>query len=317
MSTRNAVEVSNLTKRFADLVAVDHISFQVRQGELFGFLGPNAAGKTTTIRMITGVIKPDEGAATIFGYDIVKEGLMTKQLMGIVPEMANAYVDLSAWNNLMFIGELYGVPKTKREMIAERLLKELGLHERKDHVVKGFSRGMKQKLLLCMAVINEPRILFLDEPTSGLDVESQWLIRDMIRELNEKGTTVFLTTHNMEEANQLCDKIAIINHGRIATIDSPEQLRSRSSGLQSVEVSFSKAVNVNELTKIQGVNEAKKRGDRVRIYVDDPSVVIDKLVEFAHSRKNRIASLSTLAPTLEDVFLKFVREGKEEDFYDN
>jgi ABC-2 type transport system ATP-binding protein len=315
ISTRNAVEVSNLTKQFADLVAVDHISFQVRQGELFGFLGPNAAGKTTTMRMLTGVIKPDEGAAAIFGYDIVKEGLRTKQLMGIVPEMANAYVDLSAWNNLMLIGELYGVPKIQRQMRAERLLKQLGLHERKDHIVKGFSRGMKQKLLLCMALINEPRILFLDEPTSGLDVESQRLIRDMIRELNEKGTTVFLTTHNMEEANQLCDKIAIINHGRISTADSPEKLRSRSSGLQSIEVSFSKAVNINELTKIQGVNEAKKTGDKIRLYVDDPSVVIDKLVEFARSRKIKIISLSTLAPTLEDVFLKFVREGKKGGFY--
>ena len=316
ISTQNAVEVSNLTKQFGDLVAVDHVSFQVRQGELFGFLGPNAAGKTTTIRMLTGVIKPDEGTAAIFGYDIGKEGLRTRQLMGIVPEMANAYVDLSAWNNLMLIGELYGVSKMQRRMRASRLLKELGLHERKDHIVKGFSRGMKQKLLLCMALINEPRILFLDEPTSGLDVESQRLIRDMIRELNEKGTTVFLTTHNMEEADQLCEKIAIINHGRIATIDSLEKLRLRSSGLQSIEVSFSKAVNFNELTKIQGVNEAKKAGDKVKLYVDDPSVVIDKLVGFARSRKIKIISLSTLTPTLEDVFLKFVREGKKGGFID-
>jgi len=289
-------------------VAVDRISFQVKKGELFGFLGPNAAGKTTTIRMLTGVIKPDGGTASVFGYDALREGLKTKQLMGIVPEMANAYVDLSAWNNLMLIGELYGVPKKQRREVASRLLKDFGLYERRNHLVKGFSRGMKQKLLLSMALINEPQILFLDEPTSGLDVESQRLIRDIIREFNKNGTTVFLTTHNMEEANQLCDKIAIINHGKIAAIDSPKRLRLRSSGLQSIEVSFDKAVNVEDFSKVQGVNEAKKMGDKTRLYVDEPSVVIDQLVNFARSKRLKIISLSTLAPTLEDVFLELVKE---------
>jgi len=289
-------------------VAVDHISFQVKKGELFGFLGPNAAGKTTTIRMLTGVIKPDEGAAYVFGYDTLREGLKTKQLMGIVPEMANAYVDLSAWNNLMLIGELYGVPKRQRREVAGKLLKGFGIYERRNHLVKGFSRGMKQKLLLSMALINEPQILFLDEPTSGLDVESQRLIRDMIRGFNRGGTTVFLTTHNMEEANQLCDRIAIINHGRIAAIDSPERLRLRSSGLQLVEASFDKAVNVEDLSQFLGVKGAKKTGDKIRLYVDEPGVVIDKLVDFARSKSLKIISLNTLAPTLEDVFLKLVKE---------
>ena len=289
-------------------MAVDHISFQVKKGELFGFLGPNAAGKTTTIRMLTGVIKPDEGTASILSYDILREGLKTRQLMGIVPEMANAYVDLSAWNNLMLIGELYGVSKKWRQKRASKFLKEFGLYERRNHLVRGFSRGMKQKLLLCMALINEPQILFLDEPTSGLDVESQRLIKDMIREFNKDGTTVFLTTHNMEEANQLCDRIAIINHGKIAAIDSPERLRLRSSGLQSIEVSFDRAVSVDELSKVHGVKEAKKTGDKMRLCVNEPSVVLDKLVDFARSKRLKIISLNTLAPTLEDVFLKLVRE---------
>ncbi|MHA1861871.1 MAG: ATP-binding cassette domain-containing protein, partial [Candidatus Ranarchaeia archaeon] len=256
----------------------------------------------------TGVIKPDEGTASIFGYDILKEGLKTKQVMGIVPEMANAYVDLSAWNNLMLIGELYGVPKKERQERASKLLKEFGLYERRNHLARGFSKGMKQKLLLCMALINEPKILFLDEPTSGLDVKSQRLIRNMIQEFNKSGTTVFLTTHNMEEANQLCDRIAIINHGKIATIDSPERLRIRSSGLQSIEVSFEKRISVDELSKIHGVKEAKKRGDKIRLYVDEPSVVLDKLIDFARSKSIKIFSLNTLAPTLEDVFLKLVKE---------
>jgi ABC-2 type transport system ATP-binding protein len=290
-------------------VAVDHISFQVKNGEFFGFLGPNAAGKTTTIRMLTGVIKPDEGMASILSHDVMREGLKSRQVMGIVPEMANSYVDLSAWNNLMLIGELYGVPKGLRRERATGLLKEFGLYERRNHLVRGYSRGMKQKLLLCMALINEPQILFLDEPTSGLDVESQRLIRDMIGNFNKKGVTVFLTTHNMDEANQLCDRIAIINHGKIAAIDSPEKLRLRSSGLQSIEVSFDKGVDIEELSKFHGVNEAKKMGDKIRLYVDEPSEVIDKLLEFSRSKKQKIITLNTLAPTLEDVFLKLVKEG--------
>jgi ABC-2 type transport system ATP-binding protein len=296
-----------LTRSFGDLVAVDHITFEVEAGELFGFLGPNAAGKTTTMRILTGVIRPDGGTARILGYDILTEGLKSRQLMGIVPEMANAYVDLTAWNNVMLTAELYGVPKQDRRTRAEKLLKEVGLYQRKDNLVKGFSRGMKQKLLLCMALIHEPQLLFLDEPTSGLDVESQRLIRNLIRELNEQGTTVFLTTHNMEEANQLCDSVAIINQGRIAAIDSPERLKSRSKGLQSIEASFSKPVDINELKKISGVHDVKKAGDKWRLYMNDSDRVINGLVDFSRTRNTKIVTLNTLAPTLEEVFLKVLR----------
>ena len=290
---------------------MDHISFEVKKGELFGFLGPNGAGKTTTIRMLTGVIKPDKGSASIFGYDVVKQGLKTRQLMGIVPEMSNAYVDLSAWNNLMLIGGLYGVSKKQRTERAINLLKKFELYERRKQLVKGFSKGMKQKLLLCMALISEPQILFLDEPTSGLDVESQRLIKDMIREFNANGTTVFLTTHNMEEANQLCDRIAIINHGKIAKIDSPERVRLQSSGLQTIEVSFDKPVNTEDLVRLQSVNEAKKIGDKLRLYVDETGTTIDALVDYSRSKKLNIIALNTLAPSLEDVFLKIVKESEK------
>ena len=308
MSSENAVEVKGLSKRFNGLLAVDNVSFEVKKGELFGFLGPNGAGKTTTIRMLTGVVKPDKGTASIFGYDILKQGLKTRQLMGIVPEMANAYVDLSAWNNLMLIGALYGVSKKQRTERAGSLLKKFGLYERRKHVVKGFSKGMKQKLLLCMALISEPRILFLDEPTSGLDVESQRLIKDVIREYNANGTTVFLTTHNMEEANQLCDRIAIINHGKIAAIDSPERLRLRSTGLQSIEISFNKPVDTHELLSIKGVEKAAKMGDKLKLYVDKTSPVINALVDYSRSNGLNIVTINTIAPSMEDVFLKLVKE---------
>ena len=307
MINENAVEVTNLTKCFNGLVAIDDISFDVKVGELFGFLGPNGAGKTTTIRMLTGVIKPEKGSASIFGYDVVRQGLKTKQLMGIVPEMSNAYVDLSAWNNLMLVGGLYGVNKNQRTERASRLLKKFGLYERREQLVKGFSKGMKQKLLLCMALISGPQILFLDEPTSGLDVESQRLIKNIIREFNADGTTVFLTTHNMEEVNQLCDRIAIINRGKIAKIDSPEKFRQQSCGLQTIEVSFDKPVDAENLLKLSSVNGANKMGDKIRLGVDDTNVVIDGLVDFARAKNLKIIVLNTLAPSLEDVFLQLVK----------
>jgi ABC-2 type transport system ATP-binding protein len=303
-----ALEVINLTKYYGEILAVDRVSYQIKKGELFGFLGPNAAGKTTTIRMLTGVIKPDGGIASVFGYNILEEGIQARQLMGIVPEMANAYVDLSAWDNLILVGELYGIPKKKREERANKLLKRFGIYERREQLVKGFSKGMKQKLLLCLALINNPQILFLDEPTSGLDVESQRLIRKMIREYNKDGVTVFLTTHNMEEANQLCDRIAIINNGKIAAIDSPEKLRLRSSGLRSIEVIFNKDVSDKDLSKVKGIREVKKIGDKMRLYVDDSSLVFEKVINFARSKGLKIISLNTLAPSLEDVYLKLVRE---------
>ncbi|WXG46590.1 MAG: ATP-binding cassette domain-containing protein [Candidatus Atabeyarchaeum deiterrae] len=308
MNAESAIEVSNLTKRYDDLLAVNHISFKVTKGEIFGFLGPNGAGKTTTIRMLTGVIKPDNGMASILGYDVLKEGLKSRQVTGVVPEMANAYIDISAWKNLVLMGELYGVPRKQREKTASKLLRKVRLYDRRNSLVRGFSRGMKQRLLLCMALVSEPQILFLDEPTSGLDVESQLLIKDMIREFNERGITVFLTTHNMEEANQLCDRIAIINHGKIVAIDTPEKLRMESSGLNSVEVSFEKQVRTEELTKIEGIREVKKTGDKMRLYTDQPSTVLERIVDFARSRGLKIVTLNTLGPTLEDVFLKLVKE---------
>jgi len=306
-----AVAVHNLTKHYGDITAVDNISFEVNHGGIFGFLGPNGAGKTTTIRILTGIIKPDEGKATIMGHDIEKEPLQAKQVMGIVPEMSNAYIDLSAWDNLMLIGELYGVPKKLRIERAKRLLEKFSLYDRRDQLVRGFSKGMKQRLILCMALINEPSILFLDEPTSGLDVESAKLMREMITELNDGGITVFLTTHNMEEANKLCDRIAIINHGRIAAIDTPENLRMKSSSLQSIEASFDYMVNMDDLAKIPCVKQVEKMGDKIKFYTSDPNEALHCVMNYARLHNLRIITLNTLAPSLEDVFLKLTQTKHE------
>ena len=232
-----AIEVRNLTKRYGTVSAVDGISFEVKKGEFFGFLGPNGAGKTTTVRMLTGVIRADSGTARIMGFSA--GSLKAKQIAGVVPEMANAYNDLSGWDNLMLMAELYGIASGKAKERGESLLRNLGLLERKDSLVKTYSKGMKQRLILCMALVSDPGVLFLDEPTSGLDVQSARMIKELLRSLNAGGKTIFLTTHDMEEANQLCDRVAIINKGRIVAIDAPEKLRMATSGRHSVEVSFS------------------------------------------------------------------------------
>lgn len=289
-------------------MAVDHVNFEVGKGEIFGFLGPNGAGKTTTIRVLTGILKPDEGTALVSGHDVLKNPLEAKQCIGVVPEVSNAYIDLSAWENLMLIGELYGVPKKEREENAIGLLKDFGLYDVRKKLVRGFSKGMKQKLLLCMALVNDPEIIFLDEPTSGLDVESARLMREKVQQRNRDGKTIFLSTHNMEEANQLCHRIAIINHGRIAAIDTPERLRAQSMELQYVEVLFDKPVKLAELTKRAEIAKASLAGNKVRLYTANPSAVIEFIVYFARQNNLQILSLNTMMPSLEDVFIKLIKQ---------
>jgi ABC-2 type transport system ATP-binding protein len=251
--------------------------------------------------MLTGVIGSDEGSASILGY---KAGsLKAKQVTGVLPEMANAYPDLSGWNNLMFTAELYGVPGRKAREKGAELLQAVGLFPRKDDLVSGYSKGMKQRLILCMALVSEPQVLFLDEPTSGLDVQSARLINDMLRSLNASGKTIFLTTHDMDEANQLCRRVAIINQGKIVAIDAPEKLKLATGGMHSVEVSFSDLVSPEALAKLPGVNAVKTLGDKYRLYTTEPGELVASLVNYSCSSGLRIVSLNTLAPTLEDAFV--------------
>ncbi|MGB7788185.1 ATP-binding cassette domain-containing protein [Methanoregula sp.] len=301
-----AIEALSLSKQFGHLQALSHVDFTVSEGETFGFLGPNGAGKTTTIRILTGITTPTEGTARIFGKDIVRETIAARKQIGIVHETSNIYTDLTAWQNLMFTAELYHVGKAEREKRGTELLELFGLSERRDDHTKGFSKGMKRRLTLAMGLINNPRLLFLDEPTSGLDVQSNLIIRDVIRDLNDNGVTVFLTTHNIEEANLACDRVAIINRGRIAAIDSPERLKKTIQSVQSVEVAFDapQPVLVEELEQIPTVSEVIKQGDKFRLITEDPPTVIDGVMAFAAARRARVISITTLGPSLEDVFIR-------------
>jgi ABC-2 type transport system ATP-binding protein len=306
-ASENSIEVKDLTKRYGDITAVDRISFEVKRGEFFGFLGPNGAGKTTTARILTGVIRADVGIAMINGHRA--GSLEAKQVSGVVPEMANAYVDLTGWDNLMFVAELYGVPmNTARERSKVRL-RQLGLLERQNDRVQGYSKGMRQRLTVCMALICDPEVIFLDEPTSGLDVQSSRLIKDLLRDLNRAGKTIFLTTHDMDEANQLCDRVAIINKGKIVAIDPPEILRMATSRMRSVEISFSDSVNSDLLAKLPGVDSVKKFGDKYRLYTEAPGDLVITLADYASANGLKVISCNTLTPSLEDAFVTLI--GKE------
>jgi ABC-2 type transport system ATP-binding protein len=304
-----AIEVQNITKRYDGLVAVDAVSFDVRKGEFFGFLGPNGAGKTTTVRMLTGVIRADSGTARILGFDA--GSLRSKQIAGVVPEMANAYVDISGWDNLMLMAGLYGITAKEAEKRGESLLRTLGLLERRDSKVKTYSKGMKQRLILGMALISNPQMLFLDEPTSGLDVQSSRLIKDMLRNLNGEGKTIFLTTHDMDEANEFCDRVAIIHKGKIVAIDAPEKLRMTTRGRHSVEVSFSNSTSLESLKHLPGVNEVQKVGDKYRLYTDSPGELVVTLVNHASAAGLKIVSLNIMTPSLEDAFVALTEKEAE------
>jgi len=267
MNSEYAVQVEGLTKRYQQVTAVDHISFTVEKGEFFGFLGPNGAGKTTTIRMLTGIIKKDEGKTSIMGYPA--GSIRAKQLSGVMPELSNAYMDLTAWGNMMLMAEIYRVPVRQAKERSESLLQQLGLSERKDDLASTYSMGMRKRLVLAMALLSDPQLLFLDEPTSGLDVQSVRFMRALLRNLKLQGKTIFLTTHNMDEAAEMCERVAIINHGKIVAQDSPDKLSITAGRMFLVDVSFDKPVNPETLSSFPGVSrvetaQAIEAADRLR-----------------------------------------------------
>nr|MDO8043962.1 ABC transporter ATP-binding protein [Candidatus Baldrarchaeota archaeon] len=302
----NAIKAENLTKYYGNFLAVNNISFEVRQGEFFGLLGPNGAGKTTTIRMLTGLLKPTSGTAHVMGIDVVKNPVDVKAQIGVVSETANPYPEMTAWDNLMFAASLHDIQKREQKEQAENLLKLLGIYDRRNEKVENFSKGLRKRVAIAMALIHDPPLLFLDEPTAGLDVQSARMIREFLRRLNERGTTIFLTTHYIEEADMLCDRIAIIKNGKIIALDSPENLKSAKRREKVIEVSFDRyAADVEKsIAKLSTVSRVKKRGDKIRIYTSNFPKTIQEISSFAEENDLEIVSINTLTPTLEDVFVQ-------------
>ena len=306
MENKSAITVEDLTKYYGNFIAVDHVSFNVNNGELFGFLGPNGAGKTTTVRILTGVINAEEGRAVVMGYPA--GSLQAKQLSGVVPEQANAYIELSAWDNLMLMAELYRVRATEAKRRAEALLQEVGLHEKRNHLVKTFSLGMRKRLILCLALVSEPYILFLDEPTSGLDVQSTRLIRETLRKFRKEGKTIFLTTHNMDEASELCGRVAIINHGKLVAIDTPERLRIGAGRFHIVEIGFEKPFTPKTLSQLPNADKVEGAGNKMRIYTENPCSLVASIVDFTRSHSLTMVNLNIQPPSLEEAFIRLTEE---------
>jgi ABC-2 type transport system ATP-binding protein len=299
----NAIEAEHLGKRFSAVLALNDVSLAVSEGKIFGFLGPNGAGKTTMIRVLTGVLTPDAGTVHINGIDIHRHPLDAKMQMGVIPESSTVYGDLSTEQNLHLSGKMYGMPRALRDARINEILSRLGLDERRRNPVRTLSKGMKQRVSIACAIIHRPRILFLDEPTSGLDVQSRRLVIETIRHMNEQGSTIFLTTHNIEEANTLCQTVCVINRGKIVAQDSPERLKKMFNTTQSVEVSFDRAVT-RDLFTAEGILRAEACGDKWRLYTDNPDRILKYLVGRAERESIGITSLTTSGPSLEEAFVQ-------------
>ncbi|MFX1294670.1 MAG: ATP-binding cassette domain-containing protein [Promethearchaeota archaeon] len=289
--------------------AVDDINFEVMNGEIFGFLGPNGAGKTTTIRMLTGVLKPTKGNILIFGDNLWKNPIPIKQIMGNVPEEANVYIELSGWQNLILISEIYGISKKERIRQAETLLKKFELYEKRNLKAKKYSKGMKQRLLLCMALMSNPKILFLDEPLSGLDVVSGRIIKQLIKDYNKKGMTIFLTTHDMEVANELCHRIAIINHGKIISLDTPNHLKNLTQKYHAIEFDFIDSLFPKEIENLKNVIKIQEGNNGCRIIVKDVTKALFEIIDYIRSKNLTIKQINTFQPKLEDAFLEIIKKG--------
>ena len=301
----------DLVKRYDDIYAVDGISFSIRRGEIFGFLGPNGAGKTTTMRMLTGVISPTSGSISVLGLEMPRQANEIRNNIGVLPETANVYVDLTGQQNMDLFGNLYGL---KKEIVAERslqLLKKMNIYEARDRDAKTYSKGMRQRLSLAMTLMTDGEVLFLDEPTSGLDVESSREIRGVISERAAEGRTIILTTHNMQEAQDLCSRVAVINNGKIAAIDTPMNLRRTFEKRQSVVMNLSELIPRDSILALPNVEEVHISGLTIRCYSPDPGSVMMGLVELAKSQGIKVRSACTESAALEDVFLELIRPRRE------
>jgi ABC-2 type transport system ATP-binding protein len=304
------IDAENLTKKFGGITAVDGLTFHVNEGEVFGFLGPNGAGKTTTVRILCCLISKTSGQARVGGYEIGNDDLNSlkiRSIIGFLPDNVGLYEELSAYKNLDFYGKLYERTEQQRKESIERFLRLLGLWEKKDLPVGTFSKGMKQKMALARALVHEPKILFLDEPTVNLDPEAARTVRDFILELKKEKKTIFLNTHNLDEAQRICDKIGILKT-RLLTVGTPEQLRELFWSSKTI-IQLEKVNDfIVDAVKSQTSRNALIDGNRLIIDVASGEKENPKFIEAIVSAGGHIQYVSELSPSLEDIYLKVVRE---------
>ena len=314
----DVIVAEGLTKVFGDLVAVDHVSFRVREGEIFGFLGPNGAGKTTTINMLITLLKPTEGEAWVAGFSVLKEPGEVRKRIGVVFQEPTLDRHLTGWENLWIHGRMYGIDRSELKNRIKRALELVELERWADTVVMNYSGGMMRRLELARTLLCDPEVLFLDEPTLGLDPQTRARIWDYIEALRrDEGITIFITTHYMEEADKLCDRVAIIDHGRIIAIGTPEELK-RSLGVGVVYVKLPRAGGASLLAK--AVTEAgladevrPMKDGQLAIFVEDAPTAIPALFEEAAKLGLTISEVSYRMPTLDDVFLRLTGRGLRDE----
>jgi ABC-2 type transport system ATP-binding protein len=307
------IETENLTRKFGELTAVDNVTLKVNKGEVFGFLGPNGAGKTTTVRMLCCLISKTSGKARVGDFEVDREEdrLKIRKMVGYLAGDVGLYENLSAYKNLDFYGKLYEVPSGKREENTKRLLQLLGIWERKDDAVAGFSKGMKQKLAIARALIHEPQVLFLDEPTANLDPLAAKTVRDFILELKKEKRTIFLNTHNLDEAERVCDRIAVLKT-KLIRVGAPEDLeRSISSRRTVVHLESIVDSVLVAVKKLGTVKKLSTNENRLILDMDDPEKDNPQLVRAIVAAGGNIQYVTEERSTLEDVYLKLVRETEE------
>ncbi len=306
-----AVEAAGASRRFGRRVAVDNLTLQIGPGEIVGFIGLNGAGKTTTLRMLAGLLHPDEGTVRVFGYDTQARGFAAHGFVGVLPEDAAIRVTTTAWENLLRAAESRYVRPEEALRRGRELFALLGLDDRADEPVRGFSKGMKRRLGIAMSVINYPLLLVLDEPTSGLDVESVTVIRDVVRELNRRGATILMTTHALDEAEALCDRVAILDRGKLVAFETPARLKEGIPHEPSLAVTLlPDAPGVaDEIRRLPGVTAVSGDGGRYRIGYTDLPGVLEALAAYSRQTNRMIAALQMSAPSLEEVFFHITGSG--------
>jgi ABC-2 type transport system ATP-binding protein len=307
----NVIEVENLTKKFGEITAVDSLTFHVAEGEVFGLLGPNGAGKTTTVRMLCCLISRTSGEARIAGYQIGNgaDSLAIRKLIGLVPDNVGLYEELSAYENLDYYGKLYECPEGVRRERIEYFLRMMDLWEKRDQPVSDFSKGMKQKAAIARALIHDPKLLFFDEPTANLDPESARMVRDFILELKKHGKTVFVNTHNLDEAQRICDRIGILKT-KLLTVNTPEQLERTVWGSRTViQV---EEINDRILAAARGLGpqDLGVEGNKITLALADPQKENPDFVQAIVSAGGRIQYVTQLNPGLEETYLKVIEETK-------
>jgi ABC-2 type transport system ATP-binding protein len=304
----NAIEVDHLVKKFGELVAVNDINFTVANGEIFGLLGPNGAGKTTLIRMMTTLTPPTSGTARIGGHDIIRDSDGVRHVLGVIPQAFTSDPELTARENMLIHAKLYGVPADKRESLINQLLESVDLLKFREALVRTFSGGMRRRLEIARGLVHAPKILFLDEPTTGLDPVSRTNVWELIRGLREKSElTILITTHYMDEADKLCDRIAIVDHGKLAVLDTPTRLKDSIPGTDVVEAEFGSAP-ANWLEELRGLAQVASVAERdgvVHLSSHDGPATVAALMDFTRSRKVTVKRVTVQSTTLDDVFLHY------------